>query len=43
MANNRLELCKNTAEARGKNQAISKTKGGSIRKYIWPLMSTVCL
>ena len=31
------------AGARGGNQAISKTKGGSIRKYTQQLISAVCL
>ncbi len=33
MANDRLELCENTAGDRGENQTMSKTKGGSTRKY----------
>jgi hypothetical protein len=28
--------------AQGSNQAISRTKGGSIARYIWPWMRMVC-
>ena len=34
MANDRLELCENTAETRGGNQATSKTKESLIQKYV---------
>ena len=30
------------AGARGGNQAMNRTKGGSIPRYIWPWMRTVC-
>jgi transposase len=30
------------AGARGGNQAMSRTKGGSTQKYIWPWMRMVC-
>ena len=30
------------AGARGGNQAMGRTKGGSTRRYIWPWMLMVC-
>jgi hypothetical protein len=30
------------AGARGENQGMSRTKGGSTRSYIWPWMRLVC-
>ncbi|WP_375330309.1 MULTISPECIES: hypothetical protein [unclassified Candidatus Tisiphia] len=28
--------------AKGGNQTVSRTKGGSIQRYIWPWMRMVC-
>ena len=37
-----IKVHPHAAGARGDNQAMSLTKGGSTPKYIWPWMRTVC-
>ncbi|NBH81151.1 transposase, partial [Clostridiaceae bacterium] len=37
-----IKVHPHAAGAKGGNQEMSKTKGGSIPKYIWPWMGMVC-
>ena len=37
-----IKVHPHAAGARGGNQAMSKTKGGSTQRYIWPWMRMVC-
>ena len=37
-----IKVHPHAAGARGGNQAMSRTKGGSTPRYIWPWMRTVC-